>query len=89
MSDRSKEERPVPKDKDAEPMREVISTALAQLRVGNRPGRFEPREIKRRPRKYKELKKTRAQRRDELVRQQDQADRPKKKGGGKDRATGR
>jgi hypothetical protein len=75
--------------KDAEPMREVISTALAQQRVGNRPGRFEPREIKRRPRKYKELKKTRAQRRDELVRQQDQADRPKKKGGGKDRATGR
>src|SRR5581483_9503510 len=47
---------------------EMLAAALATHRVGNRPGRYEPREIKHRQRKYKELKKSRRRRREELRR---------------------
>jgi hypothetical protein len=79
-------------DKDPELMRQVISTALAAHKVGDRPGRYEPREVKHRQRKYKELKKPRQQRRQELEQEQGQEKEKKskrRKGGGKDRATGR
>jgi putative transposase len=81
-------------DKDPEQLRQVISTALSSHRVGKRPGRYEPREVKHRQRKYKELKKSRQQRRQELEQEQGQEQEQEKKskrrkGGGKDRATGR
>lgn len=72
--------------KDGNEMREVISKAIARHRVGKRPGRSEPREVKRKPRKYKELKKPRKQRREEL---QTQKGGKKDKGRGKDRPSGR
>ena len=79
--------------KDAELMRQVISTALASHKVGKRPGRYEPREIKHRQRKYKELKKPRQQRRQELEEQEQEQERQKqagrRKGAGKDRPSGR
>src|SRR4051812_22308232 len=43
-----------------------LAEALLPHRVGNRPGRVEPREVKHRQRKYKELRKGR-QRRQELL----------------------
>lgn len=78
-------------DKDSDMLGQVISTALATHRVGKRPGRYEPREVKHRQRKYKELKKSRRQRRQELAAAEDDA--PEKgrgkKGGGRDRPSGR
>jgi len=44
----------------------ALSAALAVRRVGGRPDRYEPREVKHRQRKYPELKKGRRQRREEL-----------------------
>ena len=79
-------------DRDPELMRQVISTALSAHKVGNRPGRYEPREVKHRQRKYKELKKSRQQRRLELEQEQERGQekqRGYRKGGGKDRASGR
>jgi hypothetical protein len=79
--------------KDPEMMRQVISAALSAHRVGDRPGRCEPREIKHRQRKYKELKKSRRERRQELEQQREQEREEKKggrrKGAGKDRPSGR
>jgi hypothetical protein len=46
---------------------EAVMAAVATHRVGNRPGRCEPREIKHRQRKYPELKKARTVRRQELL----------------------
>jgi hypothetical protein len=79
-------------DKDPELMRQVLSTALAARRVGDRPGRHEPREVKHRQRKYKELKKSRRERRQELEQEQEQeqeGQRGRRKGAGKDRPSGR
>jgi hypothetical protein len=78
-------------DKDPEMMRQVISTALAAHKVGDRPGRYEPREVKHRQRKYKELKKPRQERRRELEREQEQDEKKggRRKGAGKDRPSGR
>ncbi len=45
----------------------ALHAALAVHRVGNRPDRYEPREIKHRQRKYPELKQGRRQRREELA----------------------
>lgn len=81
-------------DKDPELMGQVLSAAIASHKVADRPGRYEPREIKRRQRKYKELKKPRQQRRQELEQGQgqEQSGEPgnrTRKGAGKDRATRR
>jgi hypothetical protein len=78
-------------DKEPELMRRVISTALAAHEVGDRPGRYEPREIKHRQRKYKELKKSRQQRLRELEEEQGRGPDKKgrRKGAGKDRPSGR
>jgi putative transposase len=76
-------------DRDPEFLGEVLSVALAARRVGNRPGRYEPREVKHRQRKYKELKKSRQQRRQELRRSGEEADDKGRKGAGKDRPSGR
>lgn len=65
----------------------TLTKALTAIRVGNRPGRYEPREVKRKPRKYKELKKARAERRVELL--TDPEGEKGRKGGGKHRATRR
>ena len=46
---------------------EAVLTAVATHRVGNRPDRYEPREIKHRQRKYPELRKSRQERRQELA----------------------
>ena len=46
----------------------ALLLAVAAHRVGDRPGRVEPREVKRRPKPHKRLKKPRAQRRAELLR---------------------
>jgi hypothetical protein len=46
----------------------ALLVAVAAHRVGDRPGRVEPREVKRRPKPHKRLKKPRAQRRAELLR---------------------
>jgi hypothetical protein len=54
-------------DKVSPEIGEALATALATHRVGNRPGRYEPREIKHRQRKYPELKKARTVRRQELL----------------------
>ena len=76
--------------KDAAEMGQVISTALASHRVGNRPGRYEPREIKHRQRKYPELKKSRQQRREELREPGEKTEAGKgRKGGGRNRPSGR
>ena len=66
---------------------ETLTKAITAIRVGNRPGRYEPREVKRQPRKYKELKKGRAERRVELL--TDPEGEKGRKGGGKNRATRR
>ena len=63
----------------------TLTKALPAIRVGNRPGRYEPREVKRKPRKYKELKKARSERRVEL--RTDPEGEKGRKGGGKHRAT--
>jgi putative transposase len=77
-------------NKDSEEMAQVLSTALASHRVGKRPGRYEPRETKHRQRKYKELKKSRQQRREELAAgENDQQDKGRAKGRGRDRPSGR
>jgi hypothetical protein len=47
---------------------EVISAALASHRVGSRPGRYEPREVKHRRRKYLTLREPRRRRRQQLAR---------------------
>ena len=65
----------------------TLTKALPAIRVGNRPGRYEPREVKRKPRKYKELKKARSERRVEL--RTDPEGEKGRKGGGKHRATRR
>jgi hypothetical protein len=73
-------------NQDRELLGQVISTAVATHRVGKRPDRHEPRETKHRQRKFKELKKSRHERRQELL----AADTGKKeKGRGKDRPSGR
>jgi len=46
---------------------ETLLTAVATHRVGKRPNRYEPREIKHQQRKYRELKKSRQERRAELA----------------------
>jgi hypothetical protein len=82
-------------DKDQATVCAALNMALATHRVGNRPGRYEPREVKHRQRKYKELKKSRRQRRAELAdpkEEQGQAQgqgKGKRKGRGKDRPSGR
>jgi hypothetical protein len=65
---------------------QALSAALGAHRVGNRPDRWEPREIKHRQRKYPELKKSRQQRRAEL--EQPAAEKVEK-GRGKSRPSGR
>lgn len=65
----------------------TLTKALTAVKVGNRPDRYEPREVKRKPRKYKELTKSRAKRRAELATEQEEPQ--GRKGGGKNRATGR
>lgn len=45
----------------------IILAAIARHRVGNRPGRCEPRKIKRRPKSYSRLHKPRAQERAKLM----------------------
>jgi hypothetical protein len=76
-------------EQDGEKWGELLSLAVATHRVGNRPGRYEPREIKHRQRKYPELKKSRQQRREELLQAKAESAGKKKKGGGKDRPSGR
>jgi hypothetical protein len=76
-------------DKDPQTLGEVLSTAVATHRVGNRPGRYEPRELKHRQRKYPELKTSRQQRRQELSRPGAASGEKGRKGGGKDRPSGR
>jgi hypothetical protein len=51
-------------------LRTAVLLALATHRVGNRPGRCEPRCVKRRPKTYPYLTKPRAQARAELLGQQ-------------------
>lgn len=76
-------------DRDPEMLGQALSAALGARRVGNRPGRYEPREVKHRQRKYKELKKSRQQRREELAQEQEQGEHKGAKGRGKDRPSGR
>ena len=45
----------------------ALRLAIGTHRVGQRPGRVEPREVKRRPKGYKRLRRPRAQRRAELL----------------------
>jgi hypothetical protein len=73
-------------NKDSDEMGQVISMAVATHRVGKRPDRCEPRETKHRQRKYKELKKSRQQRREELAAGETEK---KGQGRGKDRPSGR
>lgn len=49
-------------------MTQCILTAIARHRVGNRPGRYEPRKVKRRPKGYSRLLQSRAQERAHLTR---------------------
>ena len=46
---------------------QALLVAVAMYRVGNRPDRVEPREVKRRPKTVKLMVKVRAQRRAELL----------------------
>jgi hypothetical protein len=64
----------------------ALTAAVSVHRVGNRPGRWEPREIKHRQRKYPELKKARRHRRAELA---EPAEEKGDKGRGKARPSGR
>lgn len=52
--------------KTADEMRLIMAGLITACRVGNRPGRYEPRETKKKERKYPELKKDRKTRREEL-----------------------
>lgn len=77
---------------DADTMRQLLSTAMSSVLVGKRAGRYEPREVKHRERKYPPLKKDRRTRRAELpqehqrAHEEEQAGKKKtKKGAGKDR----
>jgi hypothetical protein len=79
-------------------VREALLAAVASHRVGNRPGRYEPRELKHRQRKYSELRKSRQERRAELLVETEEGDNGSggaggsgkdKKGGGKQRPSGR
>jgi hypothetical protein len=65
---------------------EALCVALAARRVGNRQGRYEPREVKHRQRKYPELRESRQQRRQEL---KEPGDRRGGQGRGRDRPSGR
>jgi hypothetical protein len=47
--------------------REALVVAVGTHRVGNRPGRVEPREVKRRPKSYQRLRQPRPQRRAQLL----------------------
>jgi hypothetical protein len=76
-------------ERDSGELGEIISTAISTHRVGKRPGRYEPREIKHRQRKYPELKKSRQQRREELRQPGAEQGEKKRKGGGRDRPSGR
>jgi hypothetical protein len=67
----------------------VVGGAVATHRVGNRPDRFEPREIKHRQRKYPELKKSRKERRAELREPGAEQAEKGQKGRGKNRPSGR
>jgi hypothetical protein len=64
----------------------ALTAALSVHRVGNRPDRWEPREIKHRQRKYPELKRSRRQRRAEL---EAPAQEKGEKGRGRSRPSGR
>jgi hypothetical protein len=73
---------------------EILCVALLAHRVGKRPNRYEPREIKHRQRKYPELKKSRQQRRQELAQpvaegEEQTGGKKRRKGAGKDRPSGR
>ncbi len=48
---------------------ETLFVLIAQIRVGNRPGRVEPRAVKRRPKPYPRLKKPRAEARKDIRKQ--------------------
>jgi hypothetical protein len=76
-------------DKEPGVLGELLSTALATHRVGKRPGRYEPRELKHRQRKYPELKKSRQKRREEMRDPEGQPGEKGRKGAGKDRPSGR
>jgi hypothetical protein len=75
--------------KDPQVLGDVLSAAVATHRVGNRSGRFEPREIKHRQRKYPELKKSRQKRKEERSQAGAESEEKGRKGGGKDRPSGR
>jgi hypothetical protein len=66
-------------EQGAEELGGVLASALATHRVGQRPDRYEPREIKHRQRKYPELSKGRGERRRELAEGDDEAERPPEK----------
>jgi hypothetical protein len=76
-------------EQDSVRLGELVSLAVATHRVGKRPWRYEPREVKHRQRKYPELKKSRKERREEL--REPGAEQPEKgqKGRGKNRPSGR
>ena len=67
----------------------ALLAAVATHRVGKRPNRYEPREIKHRQRKYPELKKSRQERRAELAKAGEDEPGPKNKGRGANRPSGR
>jgi hypothetical protein len=64
----------------------ALTAALAVHRVGQRPDRWEPREIKHRQRKYPELRKSRQERKAELL---EAGPQERTKGRGKGRPSGR
>lgn len=76
-------------DGAAEKLGEALSAVLAARRVGNRPGRYEPRQVKHRQRKFRELNNSRQERRRELKDRAAEPERKGRKGAGKDRLSGR
>jgi len=76
-------------DNGPETLGQMLSAALATHRAGNRSGRFEPREVKHRQRKYPELRKSRQKRREEMGDPQGRPEGRGRKGAGKDRPSGR
>jgi len=77
-------------DQDRAVLGAAVAVALASQRVGQRPDRYEPREIKHRQRKYPELKKSRQHRRHELREPgSPPGARPGRKGAGQNRPSGR
>ncbi len=76
-------------ERDSDTLGETLSAAVATHRVGRRPDRYEPREIKHRQRKYPELKKSRQQRREELRPPGAEQAEKGQKGRGKNRPSGR